>query len=309
MVETEQESIEQSKQTIMPTHVDLIESKKKRINLLKLSKYAVYVKKISSKKKEEILDKSQIKLNQDTIQALCEDFKNYEFLIDFQYAENTVLTDENLDFIEKVQQINELKNICMIEKSPYQTASDFESQLRDWIKRNPEKNIIPVSESHTSEKIKKIGIAKSLGIKNYGIKFRGYKRNKSNLSKFLANLKLAELQSLVFGVFPTKWKSTKATMLLPPLFFGSNFVSSWIAWGGGKTNLMLVCNDWKYRLHTKSTRGLAAYDGKDRISFLSKSTTTAFNTAFQKIDTINQVSLMLRKGIKLTKIQMKTLFK
>lgn len=295
-------------QVVMPTHKNLIESKKYGLPILKLSPYAIFVKKASSKQKDFVMAKSEIRINQDAIKEICREFNNYDFLVDFQYAENTVLTNDNLDFIEKVQQIDTLKKICMVEKSPYQTASDLDTQIKDWKKRNPNKELVVVSEVFSADMIKKISIAKANGVKRYAIKFRGYKKHAANLSKFLSNLNVANVESLVFGVFPTKWKTSEATMLLPPLYHGATAIATWIAWGGGQTPLTFLCDDWKYHLPTKATKGLASYSGKDRNQVVAGKTTVVVNTAFQKIDTINQANLLLRQKKILTKVQFKTLF-
>ena len=300
-----EEPIHISKQVIMPTHDDLVKSKKYGIPLLRFSPYAIFVKKISSKNKNKVMSHSEIKVNQDTISDFARDFK-YEFLVDFQIKEGMQLTPSDMQFIEKVQQIPELKHICMLENSPQQTATDLDKQIKDWKKRNTEKELIVVSEVYTKDMADKIAIAKRNGIKKYAIKFRSFKRYRILFSKFLATLRTLEMYSIVFGIMPTKWKTTKTTMLLPAIHFKANAIARWIAWGGRKVPLTLLCKDWKYREVNRASKGLTDYSGKNRIQIAT--TNTQFNTALGKIDTINQVSLMIQTLKPLTKVQFESLF-
>jgi hypothetical protein len=243
---------------------------------------------------------------QETIKALAHEH-GYELLVDFQYAIGVSLTSNDLDFFEKVQQVSSLKKICMIEKSPIQSPADFERQLGDFIARNPSKTVVPVSEVHTKDMLLKIAAAKKKGLRHYGIKFRSYGKYKVNLSKFLATLKAAEMFSIVFGVTPRKWSLSNASMLLPPLYFEANAVSRDYPWGGGKTNLSFLCDDWIYREVDVASEGMTDYDGKTRKEMASKTNIT-YNSALGRIDTLNQAGQLLSKGRLVTKVLMESLF-
>jgi len=201
------------KQFVMPTHRDLVDAKRKKLTLLKSSPYAVFVKKISQKNKASVLDHSQIKEVKEAISVLAEEF-DYEFLVDFQFAENMRLTSKDLVFMEEAQQVGKLKHLCMIESSPSQSASDLGNQIDAWNGRNPGKEIIVVSEVYTHDFLDKVKIAKQIGIKKYGIKFRSYLRHKPNLSKVLSAIKSEGLVSLVFGVFPKKDPTGRSGLFL-----------------------------------------------------------------------------------------------
>ncbi|GAG24713.1 unnamed protein product [marine sediment metagenome] len=71
--------------------------------------------------------------------------------------------------------------------------------------------------------------------------------------------------------------------------------------------LALLCEDWKYKVVDNATKGMTDYGGKSRLQLVSEN--IKFNTAFEKIDTINQASLMIQRLKPLTKIQFESLFK
>jgi len=299
------QQIDLNGQVVMPTHDDLLKAKQYGFLILKFSKYAVFVRKISSKKRSMVLDKRQIPTTKNLISSYARDF-SYDFLVDFQFRDGMILTKEELSYTEKVQQIPELSKMCMLEASPKQTAQELDNQIQEWKRRNPEKNIIVVSEVYTNEMANKVAIAKRNGLKEYAIKFRSYRKHQVALSKFLATLRRVGLYSLVFGVQPNRWKATQASMLLPSLYFKCNAVSRWIAWGGRKTHLTLLCEDWKYHGMETATGGFTDYNGQNRLQLVS--TNVQSNSAFGKIDTINQANLMVWSVKALTKIQVERLF-
>ncbi len=294
------------KQYVMPTHKDLLDGKKYKLPILRFSPYAVYVKKVSSKQKDMIMHKDQIKVEQENLKKLSQEFERYDFLVDFQLKNGLALTDSDLDFIEKIQSISELKHMCMLERSPKQSAQILEQQIKEWKNRNPGKEIIVVSEIYTSDMLNKIITAKKLGINKYAIKFRSFKKYEVELSKFLQTLKSLDMFSIVFGIMPRRWKPSNATMLLPSLHYQADAVSRWIAWSGRKTPLTLLCEDWTYKDVPQASQGPIDYNGKNRLQIVTKN--TSLNIVFDRIDTLNQVNFMIQNLKPLSKIQFKTLF-
>ena len=295
-----------NKQVLMPTHQDLINAEKYRLPIITESTMAVYVKKISSKHRANVTDKSNVPIEKDFIRSLHKRF-NYDFLVDFQYKQDMVLKDSELDFMESIQQVAELKAICMNERSSTQVAAQFEQQLKDWKGRNSNREIIPVSEVQATDIIGKIAVAKKLGVKKYAIKFRSYGKYGSELDRFLQLLERSGLYSIVFGVAPTKSKKN-ATMLLPPLKRGARATARWIAWGGREVPMRVVCEDWKCNLLRDATAGATDYGGQNRLQLLRARGNVNFNTSFEKIDTLNQVTAMIPKLKSLTEVQFKSMF-
>lgn len=299
--------IELIEQVLMPTHQDLINSGKYGIPIFTNSKTAVYVKKISEKHRAVVMAKSNIPIEKGFIKTLHQQFK-YNFLIDFQFKEDMELKNSELEFMEAIQQVPELKAICMNEKSSFQSTSQFEQQLKDWKSRNPNREIVPVSDVDTTDVIGKVVIAKKYGIKKYAIKFRSYGKYASEFNKFLALLKRSGIYSIVFGVMPTKHRKTNTTMLLPSLRHGANAISRWIAWGGREVPMRVVCEDWKYALLKDATAGATDYNGINRLQVTATRNNINFNPAFEKIDTINQVTAMMPRLKLLTEVRFKSLF-
>lgn len=98
-------------------------------------------------------------------------------------------------------------------------------------------------------------------------------------------------------------------MILPPLQFRANAISPYIAWGGGKQDMELICSDWIYRLVANADEGNAEYENQKRKEILKEgNNNTKFNTAFGQIDTIHQASLMIERFTPLQEIQFKSLF-
>jgi len=96
-------------------------------------------------------------------------------------------------------------------------------------------------------------------------------------------------------------------MLLPPLYYGANAVSTWIPWSGGPSIAEFLDSDWKFREHLIAGAGISSYSGQDRKSLL-KQKGLAYNTALTQIDTINQADAMVRNLISLSKTQFESLF-
>lgn len=300
------EKTDMAEQVFMPTHQDLINAVKYGLPIFTSSKTAVYVKKISEKHRAIVTTKGNIPIEKGYIKSLHTQYK-YDFLVDFQYKEDMELKDSELEFMEAIQQVPELKAVCMNEQSSYQTAPQFEQQLKSWKSRNSNRELVPVSEVQTTDMIGKTAIAKKHGIKRYAIKFRSYGRYEAELAKFLQVLERSGLYSIVLGVMPTKNKKN-VTMLLPPLKRGAKATARWIAWGGREVPMRVVCEDWKYNLLKDATAGATNYSGLNRLQLIRTRNNIQFNTAFEKIDTINQVTAMIPRLKSMTEVQFKSLF-
>jgi len=202
-VKTEQ-GINLSQKIIMPTHRELLKSKQYNLPIISLSPFAVFVKKMASTQRHSWT--GNINVDKQAIQDICKDFSSYDFLINFQFKKQTDFNQSEMDYLEQVQQIPELSYICMNEKSVNQTAQEFEQQLKVWKLRNAGKFIVPVIESSTNEKVKKIAVMKREGIKRCAVIFRSFitEDDRADLSRILANVRVAKIYSMVFGVNPKK---------------------------------------------------------------------------------------------------------
>lgn len=297
-----------SQKVVMPTHRELIKSKEYGLPIIPLSQFAVFVKKMASTQRQNWT--SNIGVDKQTIQDVCKDFDLYNFLINFQFKKGIDFNQDEMNYLEKVQQIPKLLYMCMNERSVNQTAQEFEKQLIDWRLRNPDRILVPVIEPGTNERMGKIAIMKKEEVKRCAIIFRSFitKEDRANLSRTLAYLRKAGIYSFVFGVNPKKWAKTNASMFLPPLQFEANAISSWIAWGGAKVPLELLCSDWSYKLFNSADAGLASYNGSGRKSLITANTSTLFNTALSQIDTINQAGLLAQNFVPLPKARFERLF-
>jgi len=295
------------KSVVLPTHNDLIDARKYGLTILKFNPYAVYVKKINSKQRHLIMSNNNIESDKNLIEDLHKNF-NFEFLLNLQLATGMKFSKTELQYVEEIQNTPKLKSKCMYEQTYKASKTDFESQLKDFKNRNENVEIIPVSEVFTNDVIGKIAIAKKYNIRKYAIIFRSYKTYSANLSKFLSNLRVAGIKSIVFGICPTKWNKTNASMLLPPIRFKADYISSWIAWGGRATPVTLLCDDWTFKDLDNSDEGFIVYDGKDRKQIITNKTSMTFNTSFKKIDTINQANMLCRAIKPLRKVQFESLF-
>jgi len=295
-------------QFVMPLQRDLHNCKKYAIPIIFRSNYAVFVRKMAVTNRNNWT--SSWKIDKEVIQKDCKDFLNFDFLVNFQYKKGITFNLNEMDYFEKVQQISELKNICMPEKNPNQTLQEFSNQLDGWITRNNRKNIIPVLEPSTNQLEEKILLIKKVGLMKCAVIFRGFQvmQDRKELSKILANLRSVGIFSFVFGINPKKWKKTDASMLYPVISFKANGVSSWIAWGGGISPMTLLCSDWVYKNLNIADDGLSNYNGKARKDFLNKKKSVDFNTSLSQIDTINQATELLRTLKPLTKVQFENLF-
>ena len=295
-------------QFVIPIQRDLHNCRKYKIPMIFRSPYAVFVKKMASTNKDKWT--TFWKDDKAVIQKDCQDFSKFDFLVNFQYKKGVTFNSDEMEYFEKVQQISELKNICMNEKDPHQTLKEFSDQLDGWVSRNNRKEIIPTLEPSTTEMEKKILLMKKKGIEKCAVIFRGFqtKEDRESLSKILATLNSLEIYYFVFGIFPTKWKKTGMSMLYPAIFFKANGVSSWVAWSGRASNMTLLCSDWIFYLVKNADKGLANYNGKVREDFIDKKNSINLNTAISQIDTINQASELLRNFKPLTKVQFEKFF-
>jgi len=309
----EEQILEESKlnldeQFVIPLQRDLANCKRHKIPMIFKSPYAIFIKKMASTQKENWTKSWE--LDKEVIQKDCRDFSRFDFLVNFQYKKLTTFNSNEMDYLEKVQQIPKLKNICMPEKNPNQTFKEFSDQLDGWISRNNRKNIIPVLEPYTNELAEKILFIKSRGFNKCAVIFRGFEKtqDKKELNKILAKLRSVGIFSFVFGVNPTRWKKTKATMLYPAIYLKANGISSWIAWVGGPAPMTLLCSDWIYKNLELTDDGLSIYDGKLRKELLNKKKGVNFHTAISQIDTVNQATELSKTIKPLTKIQFENLF-
>ncbi len=279
---------------VLPTHRDLALAKQKGIPLLKYSKHAVFVKKMSQKSRVEFSTREQVTAVKETIESMCAEF-DYDFILNVQYGENTVLTDEELAAVEEMQQVVQLKNIVMLEKSKTGTCAQFAQQLTQFKQRNQGKHIVVTTEPDTAESVAKIVAAKNLGITKWVVNFRSYKGTYLGLRALLRNLDEQGMETFVLGVFPRKSRTRQGSMLGIPLAYGAHNVGHQIAWGGGPSTLMLLCDDWIYREQEHATTGAHDYDGLDRSKILVGKS-ESFSTTFAALDALNQASKLLLTG-------------
>ncbi len=294
-------------QVIMPTHLDLVKSKQRRFAIQSRSSLAIFVKKIVSNKKEALV--TSLDIDKETLQELCVDFSRYDFLVNFQYAKGSTFNQEELGYMEAVQQLPELKYLSMVERDPHQTVEEFNEQLDDLIGRNPRKTIVFAMEPNSYRLIEKIKTMGERGLKACSIIFRGAKKqDRAALSVALSNLRGQQMFSVVLGVHPRKHRTSSACMFLPPLQFKCNAVSTWVPWGGGLAPVQFLCSDWLIKDYESADAGLASYDGATRAEVLSETTGVSYTTALSRIDLINQADLMARAFAPLSEIQFESLF-
>lgn len=295
------------KQYAMPLTRDLKNCKKWKVPAIFLSPFAVSIKKMASNVRGEWI--KSLKLDKSVIEQEIQDYSRYNILVNFQYKNKTKLKDSEMDYFELVQQLAGLKYLCIPEKDFSQNSQDFSTYLGNLIKRNSRKNIVPVFEPYSEEILQKLAFIKKSGITHCGVIFRGFKNeeDKANLSRIIANMKAIDIKVFVFGVFPTRWKKTDATMLYPALHFQADGVSTWIAWSGGAVPMRLLCDDWKMKMVEVADKGLAKYGNYNRKDFLSGKRSINFNTALSQIDSINQATLLIGMKV-LPEIEFKKLF-
>ena len=291
----------------MPTHLDLVKAKQRNFPILSRSPHAVFIKKIPSTRRDEMTN--SVDIDKETIQELCRDFSNYNFFVNFQYAKGMTFNQTELDYMEAVQQIPELKHISLVERDPHQTVEEFTRQLENLMERNSRKVVLPCFEPFSYRLIEKIKVLRKKGIKRASIIYRGSsKQNRAELSIALSNLRGQNIYSLVLGINPKKNIKSKASTFLPALQFQANAISAWIPWGGGPSPVEFLCLDWLFREHSYSDEGLSNYDGLTRTEILAQSTGIEFNTTLSRIDMLNQADLMARKFVQLPKTRFESLF-
>lgn len=303
-----EEEIDLTEKIIMPTQREFTKSKKFNLPIMPLSKFAVFVKKMAAPQRHNWIN--NLEIDRSTIQNICIDESSYNFLLNFQFKRCTSFNKDELDYLEKVQQIPELLYLSMNEKDKNQTAEEFSNQLEGWKSRNNRKIIVPAIEPDTNDLTKKIAIMKKKNIRRCAVIFRSYfnEEDRATLSKVLANLRVAGIYSFVLGINPTKWKNTGASMLLPPLQFEANAVSSWIAWSGRASPMELLCSDWTFKRVNSADDGLSTYNDNTRKKMLDGKTSMSFNTALSQIDTVNQAGLLAKNFRLLPKVQFESLF-
>lgn len=284
--------IQKTKQAIVPNHKELLAAKKQGIPILTWSPYAVYVLKMVSTKWKDITDKGNIPEYRIVLDGLHKDF-NRNILVDPQFAEGTKLNQGDLDFLEAVQQTKTLEHMTMVEPEPLQKSDTFERQLKGWISRNKGKKVIPLLEVYSDDIQNKILAAKKNGCRLIGVKFRSFKRYSSELKMAITLAKAEGLECFVFGVSPRMWKPSSASMLLPPLCYGANYVANWVAYSGGRTNPTLLNDEWVFEDFNTAKGGLMDYNGASRIDLLKGNNPSTFVGDLQKVDTINQACLNL----------------
>ncbi len=295
------------KQYAMPLTRDLRNCKKYKVPAIFSSPFAVSVKKLASSVRQEWT--KSLDLDKSIIQEEHQDYSGFNILVNFQYKNKTKFKNNEMEYFELVQQISGLKNLCIPEKDFSQNSNDFSEYLKGLMKRNLRKNIIPMFEPYSEEILGKLAFIKESGITTCGIIFRGFnnEEDKANISRIIANMKTIGIKVLVFGVFPSRYKKTDATMLYPALHFQAEGVSTWIAWGGREAPMRFLCNDWKMNLVESSDEGLAKYGEYKRKDFLSGKRSVTFNTALSQIDLINQATLLIETK-SLLEVEFKKLF-
>ncbi len=303
----EESSFSLTRQYIMPTHLDLVKAKQRRLSIVSRSPLAVFVQKMIAAKREELI--SSLSVTKETIEELCKEFSMYDFILNLQYAKGTTFNQAELDYIEMVQQIAALKYMVMVERDPHQTVEEFNKQLDGLVERNPRKIIVPNLEPFSYRLIEKIQSMRERGIEISAVIFRGAKGDSlADLSKALSNLRGQEIFSLVVGINPRKQRSNSASMFLPALQFQANAVSLWIPWRGGLSQVEFLCSDWILRVHAEADSGLANYDGLNRAELLAESPGVDFNTTLGRVDLVNQADLLARTFTPLTKAGFESLF-
>jgi len=295
------------KQYAMPLTRDLKNCKKYKVPAIFSSPFAVFVKKMASNVRSNWIQ--SLDLNKSLIQQEIKDYPNFEILVNFQYKNKTKFKDSEMKYLELVQQIKGLKYLCIPEKDFRQSSNDFSTFLEHLMKRNLRKQIVPILEPYSEDLLKKLAFIKKSGITHCGVIFRGFnnEKDKANLSRIIANLKALNIQVFVFGVFPSKFKKSNATMLYPALHFQADYVSTWIAWGGRKAPMRFLGSGWTMDLVEEADEGLAQYGEYKRKDFLSGKRSITFNTALSQIDLINQATL-LKEIRTLPEIEFKKLF-
>lgn len=298
----------QSNSVVMPTHRDLEASDRYKVPIYSGSPWAVYVKKVSAKERKTQLEPQQISALHEEIKRLTSKHKKI-MLLDVQTREDLTFTNQELDIIRQAQDIPEFKLVVMPELNHAQSVIAFERQLDDWRAHFQNKEVVPVLEPYAESFADKAAIVKRKGLSKIGIKFSSYKKYSVEFHKALAITKALKLFRFVFGINPTKWKESNATMLLPALHAEAEAVARWVAWGGRKVPASLLSMqpgvEWTYVLAAQAGQGLVNYSGNSRTSFLSGNSQK--NSAFEKIDTINQVTELIRTGA-LRKVSLKRLF-
>ncbi len=136
----------------MPTQRELLNARNFNIPVGFSSPYAVYVRKIAQSQRNNLT--SSLTIDKETIQEICNDFHK-DFFVNFQFGKGMNFNNVELDYMEKVQQILDLKRICMNEKSERQTNKEFLTQLTEWKNRNNKKLLVPVLDPATNEMLQK----------------------------------------------------------------------------------------------------------------------------------------------------------
>jgi hypothetical protein len=292
---------------VLPTQRDLQDAKRYGLPLVK-SEYAVFVRKLA--KNQRHLLPSALAADTNLLKSLSAEFSDCKFLVNMQFGRGICLTKQELDYVEKLQQIPELKCSCMYEPYPGQTATEFEQQLSGWKTRNPGKQIVPVVEPSSAELSNKISFMKKQEVFMCGVIFRGFsgKRDRGHFSKTIALLKTAGIYVVVLGVYTKKWAKTNASMLLPALQLAADAVSSWIPWGGGSQMPELLCQDWVFRERALADAGLNEYFGKTRETFMSSLATEGQRIAFARVDIVNQATSLAKNFQPLAEVVFESLF-
>ena len=169
---------------VMPTQRELLNARKFNIPVIFSSPYAVYVRKIAKSQRDNLM--SSLDIDKEIIQQSCQDF-NKDFFVNFQFGKGVNFNDTELDYMEKVQQVSDLKRICMNEKTERQTNQEFSTQLIGWRNRNNIKLLVPVLDPITNDRLQKIATIKKNKLKECGVIFRGFTKeeDKENLNIIL----------------------------------------------------------------------------------------------------------------------------
>lgn len=205
---------------------------------------------------------------------ICKNNPQAQFLLTIQVKEGTKFTDEQLKFIDLVQDFEETPFHCVFEKNYTQSANDFKTQLVSARERHPNKELVPAVEVYTSFNDKKVAVMRELGITKCIITYRNYQRYEEEWKELMGLLyhskSTNDISRFVLGVFPRMRRNNKSSLLLAPLRYGANFVAHALPWSGGKGNVYVLSNNWTYEVTQEATYPLSRIQALNKANTLTK---------------------------------------
>ncbi|MBT4165792.1 hypothetical protein HOE04_02020 [archaeon] len=199
---------------------------------------------------------------------LCNLYPNSKFLLHIQVKEKTEFTDEQIEFIEKVQEIEQSPFFCVYEKSYKQSEKELKSQLIEARKKYPDKEIVPAVEIYTRYNAEKVNVMSELNIKKCIVIYRNYIKYEEEWKELMGLLDTMEISRFVFGVNPRMRRKNRASVLLAPLRYGANYVCHGLPWSGGKGNVYLLDN-WVYKVTQRATYPISRVDALNKVNTLT----------------------------------------